>query len=242
MMNKTAAIIPAAGLGKRFGEGKNKSLSALLGKPLLIWVLEAFEKSSLIDEIILVLKQEDMEAGTDMVKRCRIGKVRRFILGGKERQDSVRHGLTALESGISSVVIHDGARPLVDEDMISKTLLALNGCDGVIVGVPVKDTIKEAHNSGLTAQGKTKGDRGDITVNKTLDRSVLWSIQTPQAFHLPALLNAHEKAHAERYYGTDDAALVERYGGIIRIVMGSYRNIKITTPEDICVAEALLKP
>jgi 2-C-methyl-D-erythritol 4-phosphate cytidylyltransferase len=234
-MTKVAAIIPAAGLGKRFGKGNNKALYTLSGKPLLVWVLEAFEGCAEIDEIIPVLKGEDMDTGSALLKQYRISKAQRIVQGGRERQDSVRNGLQALGSDVSVVVIHDGARPLVDGAMVKRTLAALPGCDGAITGVPVKDTIKEAVVS------HSGGEAKNAVVQKTLDRSILWSIQTPQTFTLRTLRDAHEKAHAEDYYGTDDAALVERYGGVIRIVMGSYRNIKITTPEDICVAEALLR-
>ncbi|MFZ5996330.1 MAG: 2-C-methyl-D-erythritol 4-phosphate cytidylyltransferase [Nitrospirota bacterium] len=230
-MGKIAAIVPAAGLGKRFG--KNKSLYELAGKPLLIRVLEALQGVVEIDEIIPVLKGEDIAPGAALIEQFGITKVKRVIPGGRERQDSVYNGLKALDGRASIVVIHDGARPLADAELIRRTVTGLGDFDGAVAAVPVKDTIKEARIE--------KPEEGELIVRRTLDRSVLWAVQTPQVFYLEKLRNAHEKARADEYYATDDAALVEKYGGLIKIVEGSYRNIKVTTPEDIAIAEALLK-
>jgi 2-C-methyl-D-erythritol 4-phosphate cytidylyltransferase len=138
----------------------------------------------------------------------------------------VFNGLKALDKNTSAVIIHDGARPLVDSSLIKKSIAELKGFDGIVAGVPVKDTIKEAY--------------GDV-VKKTLDRSALWSIQTPQTFYYVKIIEAHQRAQAESFYATDDAALIEHYGGHIRIIEGSYRNLKITTMEDISIARNYLK-
>ncbi|HEX8949228.1 MAG TPA: 2-C-methyl-D-erythritol 4-phosphate cytidylyltransferase, partial [Dissulfurispiraceae bacterium] len=164
-----------------------------------------------------------------LIKSYCISKVTRVVPGGKERQDSVYCGIKALDEAASIVVVHDGARPFADRSMVRGVIDGLRDCDGAVAGVRVKDTIKET------------GGQGAGVVVKTLERSALWSVQTPQVFRARTILEAHEKARSEGYYATDDAALVERYGGRIRIVEGSYRNIKVTTPDDIYIAEAILK-
>lgn len=230
--NGVIAIIPAAGLGKRFGGGKGKTFRSLLGLPIVVRTLEAFQRSELIDGIVPVFREEELQFAAGLIERYGLTKVRKIAAGGVERQDSVYNGLKALEGKASIVVIHDGARPLVDVSLIEDSIRALNNCAGVITAVPVKDTIKTA-----TRPGGSK----NIYVQGTPDRSILWSVQTPQTFRLNKLLEAYEKAYAEGFYATDDAALIERYGGRVKIVMGSYRNLKITTPEDLMVAETFLK-
>ncbi|MCC6347663.1 MAG: 2-C-methyl-D-erythritol 4-phosphate cytidylyltransferase [Nitrospirales bacterium] len=240
--NRVAAVIPAAGLGRRFGSRGGKTLHLLSGKPLLAWVLEAFQHCRLVDEILPVLKAEDREAGWELVEHYGITKVRRIAPGGSERQDSVFNGLEALGGEPSLVVIHDGARPLVESFLIERAIEGLKGYDGAVAGVPVKDTIKAAkHSTPACDVAGQNGRAPDAVVEGTLDRTTLWAIQTPQAFPLERIREAHRRARSEGFYATDDAALVERYGGAVRIVMGSYRNMKMTTPEDILVAEALLK-
>ena len=239
---KVIAIIPAAGLGKRFGPDSNKPFLLLGGKPLIVWSLQQLETVPDIMEIIPVLQLKDMEHGKETFEEYGITKIKKIAPGGRERQDSVRNGLKLVEDKDCIVLIHDAARPLIQKDLIVNALKelttipftpaskaeeeAFNGYDGVILGVPLKDTIKEAF---------------DKVVHKTLKRDKLWAIQTPQLFHFGSISKAYEKASEERYYATDDSALVERYGGKIKIVMGSYENIKITTPEDLVIAEALLK-
>jgi len=227
------AIVPAAGLGKRFGPEKNKPFQILGGKPLIIWSLEILESVHSIDEIIPVLKGEDMESGQKVFKEYSISKIKRIARGGKERQDSVYNGLQVVDDKNSIVLIHDGARPLIEKDLLEKALKEFyeviagrERIDGIILGVPVKDTVKETTNS---------------IVRKTLERSFLWAIQTPQIFRYNTIVNVYEKASRDGFYATDDAALVEQYGGKIKVLMGSYKNIKITTPEDLAIAEALLK-
>ncbi|MCL4477387.1 MAG: 2-C-methyl-D-erythritol 4-phosphate cytidylyltransferase [Nitrospirae bacterium] len=226
MKESIVAIVPAAGLGTRFSPGANKPFHALLGKPLIVWSLELLETLHEIKEIIPVLKESDLEMGVEVFERYNLSKVKRIAPGGKERQDSVYNGLKLVKGRADMVLIHDGARPLVDSAMVKTALNALSGFDGVIAGVPVKDTIKEVQDS---------------LVKRTLKRETLWAIQTPQLFLYDSLMKAYDAAMEENFYSTDDAALLERNGGKVRVIMGSYSNIKVTTPEDIPVAEQLLR-
>lgn len=231
---RIVAIVPAAGVGKRFGEEKNKSFYHFLGKPLIIWTLEALHEVEEISEIIPVFKQDDLEHGSELIERYNIKNIKRIVPGGKERQDSVYNALNSFCEKAEAILIHDGARPLVQRDLIKRAIYELKGFDGVITALPVKDTIKE-----VRAQ-RTEGS-SDIIVEKTLNRSLLWAVQTPQVFYFDKIMKAYKKAMSEGFYATDDSALIERYNGMVKIIMGSYRNIKITTPEDLLIAEAMLK-
>jgi 2-C-methyl-D-erythritol 4-phosphate cytidylyltransferase len=254
---KVIAIVPAAGLGRRFGHGTNKPFQNLGGKPIIIWSLETLESVNEIVDIIPVLKVEDMEYGQKVFEEYSLSKIKKIAPGGKERQDSVYNGLKLIDDKNCMVLIHDGVRPLIEklliEEVIKELLTAplkshsaparrtaggplfqkgglgdlrgFKSFDGVALGVPLKDTIKEAENG---------------IIKKTLRRDSLWAIQTPQAFHYRNILTAYEKAMKQGFYSTDDAALMERYGGKIKVVMGSYGNIKITTPEDLAIAELFL--
>lgn len=226
MKGSVIAIVPAAGLGKRFGPDTNKPFHLLLDKPLIVWALEVLEMIGEIREVIPVLKEPDMESGVEIFERYNLSKVKRIAPGGKERQDSVYSGLKLVKDRANIVLIHDGARPLIDSRVVMTALHNLSGFDGVIVGVPVRDTIKEVQ---------------DNIVKRTLRREAIWAIQTPQLFLYDAIMKAYHKAMVERFYSTDDSALLERSGGKVKIITGSYSNIKITTPEDIPVAEFLLK-
>jgi len=241
MNYKVTAIVPSAGLGRRFGRNRNKPFQNLGGKPLVVWALETLDSVEEIAEIIPVLKKGDRGKGAEVFEQYKLSKIKKIALGGKERQDSVYNGLKLIEGQDGIVLIHDGARPFIEKDLIEKAIRellippypplakggkgGLKGYDGVILGVPVKDTIKEAE--------------GEI-IKKTLKRDSLWAIQTPQVFHYRTIFSAYEKATKDGFYPTDDAALVEKYGGKIRVIMGSYRNIKITTPEDLIAAEYFL--
>jgi len=224
------AIIPAAGLGKRFGPGKDKPFQTIGGKPLILWSLGSLQEIPEISEIIPVLRTEDILAARKLFEQYGISKIKRIAPGGKERRDSVFNGLKLIEDRHGFVLIHDGARPLLEKDfvkaMIANMSESKDAIDGIIPGVPVKDTIKEA-------------ERGYVI--KTLKREQLWAIQTPQVFRYDKIFPAYEQAIGTRHYATDDAALLERIGGRIRVIMGLYRNVKITTPEDLIIAEALLK-
>lgn len=225
MKDKVVAIVPAAGLGRRFGPGTNKSFKTLMGKPLLLWALETLETVDEITEIIPVLREEDMEKGVELFEKSGLSKIKRIAPGGKERQDSVYNGLKQVDDNTGIVVIHDGVRPMVGKNLIRESIRQLRDCDGVIPGVPLKDTIKELKDS---------------IVRRTLKRDSLWAVQTPQVFFYKILYATYEKAMMDGFYTTDDAAIVERYGGRVKVIMGSYNNIKITTPEDLLIAEFLL--
>ena len=245
MRKNVIAIVPAAGLGKRLGAGTNKPFYSLLNKPLLAWTLEALEQVEEISEIIPVLKESDMEGAVRTFEQYAFSKVKRIAPGGNERQDSVSHGLKLADSKAGIILVHDGARPLIAASTVREVIAALEGFDGAVAGVPVKDTIKEAGAEALDRAGKaSRGKAGEgkaYVVKRTVKRESLWAIQTPQVFRCEVLLKAYDKAMDEGFYGTDDAGLVERIGGRIRVVPGSYDNIKITTPEDILVAEELLR-
>lgn len=226
MGNRVIAIVPAAGVGKRFGEDLNKPFVELAGKPLVLWALEALQAAREVAEIIPVLKASDMEAGAGLVEEHSITKVKRIAEGGRERQDSVQNALRLIKDDPSAVLVHDGARPFLERALIRETLMALDGHDGSVAAVPARDTIKQADAEGI--------------VTGTLRRDTLWQVQTPQAFPFATLAEAYARAAGEGFCSTDDSALVERMGGRVRIVMGSYLNIKITTPEDLDVAELFL--
>ncbi|HXY62318.1 MAG TPA: 2-C-methyl-D-erythritol 4-phosphate cytidylyltransferase [Nitrospirota bacterium] len=227
-MSKVTALIPAAGMGKRMGKTMAKQFLTLGDKPMLAHTLLVFQRASEIDEIIPILSQEDMENCLhEVIEQYHITKVKTLVVGGKERQDSVSHGLRKLEKDASIVVVHDGVRPFVTTGMIKETVDLAKKGECVAVGVPIKDTIKEVDNKGV--------------VRNTLERNKLWAIQTPQTFPLKILLRAYEESYKNKTYGTDDATLVERSGGKVRVIMGSYENIKITTPEDLFLAEEILK-
>ena len=226
MKNSVIAIVPAAGMGKRFGEGTNKPFASFGDKPLIIWAVEALQSLPEVAEIIPAVKEADVKPCRRLFEEFLITKIRRIAPGGRERQDSVFNGLTLIQDKTAVVLVHDGVRPLIEPSVIKKVLQQLNGCDGVVVGVPLKDTVKEVI---------------DGIVRNTPERNSLWAIQTPQAFHFNTLYAAYEKAAADSFYATDDSALVERHGGKIKVVQGSYTNIKVTTPEDLLVAEVFLE-
>ncbi|MBE0446535.1 MAG: 2-C-methyl-D-erythritol 4-phosphate cytidylyltransferase [Actinobacteria bacterium] len=207
---------------------EGKQFLPLVGKPVLAHALTSFQQASLIDSIIVVTAAENFEKCLAVIDRYNITKFDRVVIGGDERQDSVYSGLLAATEfeKANIVVVHDGARPLVEPGLIDKVTGAIDDCDGAIVGTPAKDTIK------LVREGY---------VVETLDRAVTWQVQTPQVFRFDDLLRAHDRARAEGYYGTDDSVLVERAGGKVKIVPGSDENIKITMPSDLVVAEAILK-
>jgi 2-C-methyl-D-erythritol 4-phosphate cytidylyltransferase len=223
---KIIAIVPAAGLGKRFGPGANKPFLRLGGRPLIVWSLETLESIPGIVEIIPALKPDDMDEGLRIFEEYGLKKIKRIAAGGKERQDSIYSCLKLIQDTACIVLVHDGVRPLIEKGLIENAIGELADCDGVVLGVPVKDTIKEVR---------------DMVISKTLKRDSIWAVQTPQIFPYSIISRAYEKAMRDGHYSTDDSALVERNGGKVKIVMGSYGNIKITTPEDLHIAEALLK-
>jgi 2-C-methyl-D-erythritol 4-phosphate cytidylyltransferase len=229
-MAKSAAIVLAAGQGKRMQSHVQKQFLLLNGRPLITYALEAFENSP-VDQIILV-------AGPDEIRYCQeeiaekygFSKVTKVIAGGRERYHSVYEGLKAAE-GAEYVLIHDGARPLLDQEMISRSLEGAKEYGACVVGMPVKDTIKTSGADGF--------------VESTPDRSALWQVQTPQAFYYPWILGAYKKLFSREEYQqgvTDDGMVLESMTAHkVKLIEGSYFNIKVTTPEDMAVAEALLE-
>lgn len=227
-MSKVTALIPAAGMGKRMGKAVAKQFLLLGDKPLLAHTLLAFQRAPEIDEIIPILSEEDMESCLgDIIERYHITKVKTLVVGGKERQDSVFHGLQKIGKDAAVVLVHDGVRPFVTSEMIREAVDLAKKGECVAVGVPIKDTIKEVDDKKI--------------VLRTLERGRLWAIQTPQAFPVKILKRAYEESQKHKIHGTDDATLVERAGGTVRVIMGSYENIKITTPEDLILAEEILR-
>jgi 2-C-methyl-D-erythritol 4-phosphate cytidylyltransferase len=162
-----------------------------------------------------------------VIEAFHLTKVKTLVVGGKERQDSVYNGIGKLEKDAAVVLVHDGVRPFVTHEMIRECVESARKGECVAVGVPLKDTIKEVDSKGI--------------VRQTLERSRLWAIQTPQAFPVKVLRKAYDESYKKKVYGTDDATLVERSGTKVRVLMGSYENIKITTPEDLMLAEEILK-
>ncbi len=220
-------LVPAAGSGSRMGGRVKKQFLLLNGMPVLAHTLRRLDDMPEVREVIPVVPEAELEECLEMcVDGQGLKKVRRVVPGGRERQDSVRNGLLAMEPPGGWVMVHDGVRPFVTREMVSALILALDGCDGAVLAVPAKDTLKEVGPDRL--------------VRRTLDRRLLWHVQTPQAFPYRVIAEAFRKAYAEGFYGTDEASLVERYGGSVRVVAGSYANIKITTPEDMILAEAIL--
>jgi len=225
---KIVAIIPAGGAGRRLGSTVAKQYLLLDGVPVLACTLKIFQQSKIIDEIVLVVPQDDLSsARKQLVDKYDLTKVIAIVAGGKERQDSVRNGLYAIAGICDVVVIHDGVRPLLTEEMIGKVVTAAKNGGASSVGVKVKDTVKQTADTDL--------------VEATLPRNNLWLTQTPQAFAFDVLQKAYAAAANDKFYGTDDASLVERIGVKVKMIDGSYENIKITTPDDLIVAEAFIK-
>lgn len=228
MFELKVAIIPAAGKGRRMQSERNKQFLILNQRPLLSYTIDVFQKCDKVDRIIVVVNENEIDfCRESIVEKYQFDKVSSVIAGGNERQDSVMNGLREIPPETTTVIIHDGARPFVTLRIIENAIEALNGYSGVIVGVPLKDTIKRVNEKN--------------EVLETLDRDTLISVQTPQVFPPEELMKAYQRARMDGFHGTDDALLVERIGGQIKVVNGSYENIKITTPEDIILAEAILE-
>jgi 2-C-methyl-D-erythritol 4-phosphate cytidylyltransferase len=222
---KIAAIVAAAGSGTRFAEG-GKTFYPLRGKPVLLWTLESLEAADEIAEIIPVVKRDQADRALRMIEEGGLKKAGRIAIGGLERQDSVWNALRLLSPDTDIVLVHDGARPFATPGFIKGLIASLEGFDGVAPGLKPRDTIKEVSEEGL--------------VMSTLNREKLVAVQTPQVFRFGVLFDAYRKAMASGIYSTDDSALVEAAGGRVKVVPGLERNIKITTPEDIILAEGFL--
>lgn len=216
------AVIVAAGRSTRMG-GVDKTFAPLLGTPLIAYTLSRFESSPVVSEIVLVLAGESVGRGRQMVAAGGYLKVSNVVGGGQRRQDSVRNGLLAL-APCDYAMVHDGARPVVDDSMLERAAAAAVEHGAAVAGVPVKDTIKRVGP--------------DLAIADTPDRSLLWQAQTPQVFRYDLLLEAHRVCDGDY---TDDAAMVESLGHTVRMYEGSYENIKVTTTGDLVVAEAFLR-
>ena len=207
--------------------GKNKLFLTLQDKPVLVYTAEAFQRSELVDGIVVVAKESELELVQQMLPQAQFDKIIGYTAGGRERQDSVFCGLQALPEGYERVMIHDGARPFVTEALIVGLLEHLAPDCGTIAAVPAKDTVKRVNDNGL--------------VQETLLRSELWNIQTPQCFYTEPIRRCYLQGQQDGYAATDDASLAERYGLAVKVVPAYYENIKLTTPEDLDVAEVFLK-
>jgi 2-C-methyl-D-erythritol 4-phosphate cytidylyltransferase len=226
---RITALIPAAGMGKRMAAGINKQYLELGGKPILAHTLDIFEKTPFVDDIFVIVPEDEIAyCRENVIESYRFSKVRQIVAGGRERQQSVFNGLKAAENlGPDDVVIiHDGVRPFVPVEVVRNSVEIARDTDGALVAVPVKDTVK------IAIEG---------VVVDTPERGNIWLAQTPQTFRYGIIREAYENAENDGFLGTDDASLVERAGKKVHIVMGDYRNIKITTPEDMLLAEAFLK-
>jgi len=229
-MSEFVGIILSAGRGKRMGSDVPKQYMELQGKPILYYSIEAFEKSA-VDSIIIVAGPADINyVRTDIVERFGFKKVQSVIEGGNERYDSVYNGLReAVKLGADYVMIHDGARPFVDNDTLSRCMANVKSTRACIAGMPVKDTIKVVN-------------KDDVIID-TPDRATLWMAQTPQCFETKLAHDSYKKMiESGKTEGvTDDAMVVEAFGGVAStMIEASYNNIKVTTPIDIIVGEQLL--
>jgi 2-C-methyl-D-erythritol 4-phosphate cytidylyltransferase len=220
-----SAIVVAAGKGSRMNTGVSKQFLPLVNKPILVHTLQCFEHSKDVDEVVLVCGSEDILKCRKLINTYSLSKVKQIVAGGEERQDSVYQGLQAATG--EWVLVHDGVRPFLSSNLIDRLIIEVREKEAVVLGVPVKDTIKVVDDNGL--------------ILSTPPRKSLWAIQTPQAFRLSSLRKAYEYAHLRQFRGTDDASLMEHMGLLVHVIHGDYENIKITTPEDLRIAEALLR-
>ncbi|MFH1593665.1 MAG: 2-C-methyl-D-erythritol 4-phosphate cytidylyltransferase [Candidatus Omnitrophota bacterium] len=219
-----SCIVPSAGKGRRLGFRIGKPFVNLAGKPILAHTLKALSNCKIIERIILVVSRDKIKACKKLVKRYDLSKVRDIVSGGVKRSDSVRNGLSKVTNA-DHILIHDGARPFIEKRIVERILKATKKYGAAICAVPSTQTIKLVSKRGF--------------IVNTGDRKFLWEAQTPQGFRRDLIVKAYKEAGAKRV--TDDSSLVERLGHKVKIVKGSPRNIKITTPEDLLFAKALLK-
>ncbi|MFH0836015.1 MAG: 2-C-methyl-D-erythritol 4-phosphate cytidylyltransferase [Candidatus Micrarchaeota archaeon] len=220
---RVCAIIAASGKGTRMG-GVNKQLLELKGVPVALRSIQEFHKNELVTDIIVVTQPESIDTFKEITKGLQ--KVRKVVAGGKERQDSVYNGLKVCGE-CDVVAVHNGANPLVSQDEITNCINAAAEHGAAVIAVKAKDTIKRVDDEGF--------------VLETLNRKELWAMQTPQCLQYDVARKAFDKAMKEKFYGTDDVQLAERIGTRVKIVEGSYENFKITTPEDVLLAEKVLE-
>ena len=217
-------IIVAAGRSQRM-DGHDKIFAPLAGKPLIAHSIDVFQESSAIREIVLALNRDNLEQGHKLLKEFHWSKVTQLYIGGARRQDSVARGLSYLPD-CQWVIVHDGSRPCITRELITKGLVCARITGAAIAAVPVTDTIKIVDKKN--------------NIRDTPDRSKLWAAQTPQIFRRDMIVTAHEWAATNHYEATDDASLVEKLGYQVKIYPGSHNNIKITTARDLALAEIIL--
>lgn len=221
----TTAIIVAAGKSERMGAGTDKAFLSLVNKPVVAWSLMAFEKCAEIDRIVLVVRKDQQLAAKAVCQMFGISKLDKIVAGGNRRQDSVQAGLAVCDLDTRTVVVHDGARPLVTPQLIAEVVKLGVRTGAATVGRRMIDTVKSV-------------DKG-TTVTKTESREKLWQVQTPQAFQFRVLRDAYKALGKNEV--TDDCQAVEMNGGTVKICESNRLNLKITTPDDLQVAAALLK-
>lgn len=224
---RVSAIVPAAGQGKRMGGSQNKVYLSLGNKTILESTIAVLSEVQEIVEVIVVVRAEEVETCQDLMAGGTQKKPYKVIAGGTERQDSVEAGLAVLCEDVEYVMIHDGARPLITLDQIREAFRAVKKHGTAVLAVPMKDTVKVVREDGF--------------VEQTLVRSSLRAVQTPQIFPRKMIVEAYKNARKSGIVATDDASLVEAMGESVYLVPGSYENIKITTPEDMLLAEEILR-
>jgi 2-C-methyl-D-erythritol 4-phosphate cytidylyltransferase len=223
----TTAIIVAAGSGTRMNLGYNKVYAEICGRPVLHYSIKAIDMSRCVDEIILVIAADEMQYCQEkVIIPGGYSKVSKIVAGGRTRQDSVWNGLIEVDSSAEVVVVHDGARPCVHTADIDSICSSVSAFGSVALGVPSKDTLKTVDKDGI--------------VTGTPDRSFVWAVQTPQAFKRDILMAAYQRSREDESTATDETTLVERMGYPTRLIKGAYSNIKITTREDLVIAERIL--
>ncbi len=220
-------LIPAAGMGKRMGSDRNKLLLTLRSRPIIAWTLLAAEASQAIRWIGIVAQPEDWEDFKNILVELNLKKPVELIVGGSTRQESVYNGLQALPIDAKQVLIHDGARCLATPQLLDRCADAALNYPGFIAAIPVKDTIKVVDDSGI--------------IQSTPNREYLWAAQTPQGFDVDLLKQCHAKGVQKAWEVTDDAALFEKCGYKVKIVEGEETNLKVTTPQDLAIAEFILE-
>lgn len=226
-MERNCALIVAAGKGSRMGADVNKQFLKIKDKPVIYYSLNTFSKNEQIDEIVIVAAENEIEyMQSEIVDKYKIDKVSKIVPGGKERSISVYNGLIAIQS-CNIVLIHDGARPFVDDRIISEGIKYAKEYGACTCGVTPKDTIKIKDPNGFS--------------EGTPNRDTLFSVQTPQCFNYQLIKECHNKAQIDKLIVTDDTMVAESYGNKVFLYKGSYNNIKITTPEDLSIAEKILR-
>lgn len=221
------AIIVAAGKSERMGGGTDKAFLSLGPKPVVAWSLLAYEKNTDIDKIILVVRKDQLTAAKAVAKMFGISKLFKIVPGGTRRQDSVQAGLKEVDVDTRIVVVHDGARPCVSQEVISEVIKSARRGGAAVSGCRIRDTVK------IVEKG--------CTVSSTFDRAKLWAVQTPQAFPCSMIRKAYAAVEAQKIEVSDDSQAVEIAGESVKICESDKPNIKITTPEDLQVAAAILK-